>query len=89
MTEQHIVTEIGNDVRVWVFFDHEEAEAETHDCPASPEVITINSVIVVGGTSDCILDICSNDILSLLIDRCQEQVDTDAREAYEMSQEER
>jgi hypothetical protein len=41
-------------------------------------------VIVVGGTSDCILDICSNDILSLLIDRCQERVDTDAREAYEM-----
>ena len=84
MTEQSLVTEIGYDVSVEVFFDHDRGEAETHDCPASPEVITINSVIVVGGTSDCILDICSNDIHTSLMDLCQEKVDTDAREAYEM-----
>jgi hypothetical protein len=83
MTEQSLVTEIGNDVSVRVFFDHDRGEAQTYDHPGSPEVITINRVMVFG-LSICILDILSKEILTQLVDYCQEQIDIAVREAYEM-----
>ena len=86
--ENSIVTQIGSEIFVMVYFDYQPEVAETHDDPMVHSEVTINSVITGGKDSD-ILECLNDEWLNRLKEECEEDYMAHQLAAYEMSQEER
>ena len=82
-----IVTHIGSEIPVRVYFDYQPEEAETRDDPMVHSEVIINSVNTGDNGTD-ILECLNDKWLQILEWRCEEKYLARALAAYEMSQEE-
>ena len=85
--ENIIVTQIGSEISVKVYFDYQEEVAETRDDPMVHSEVIINSVSTGANGTD-ILECLNDEWLQILEDRCEQDYMATALAEYEMSQEE-
>lgn len=71
MSENKLLTHIGDDTAVTVYFDYWPAEKETHDCPACDAAVIIVSVVI---GEDELIECLSNECLEQLSQQCLESM---------------
>ena len=70
-----IVTTIGMDLEVTVYFDYDAAEPETEIEPGVPSSVTLSDVEVYGEKGYQLIDVLDEGTLDLLTARCLESVE--------------
>ena len=81
MREQLLVTEIGEEVSVSVYFEYQPEEIETHNYPGCDAEVLISAVYVGGDEEKDIGDCLNEKTLDKLKEECQQMLIDEAEDA--------